>query len=370
MSARAATPDAPSLRLAELAEALDCELVGDGDARVCGVASLADAGPLDLAFARSRRFADALAATRAGAVIVAPDLDPGARPALRSTDPTRDFARAAALLAQAARPPAGVHARAVVDPDARVDPTASVGANAVVGARACVGARTVLHANVTLYPDVEVGADCELHAGVVVREGTRIGDRVRIQPGALVGGDGFGFLPTENGLPERVPQLGRVAIEDDVDIGAGVAIDRATLGETRIRRGAKIDDLVMVGHNCDIGEGAIVVAQSGLGGSTRIGARAILMARVGAAGQLEVGEGAFVGARAGLHGDVAAGARVFGSPAVEGRAWHREIGALRLLPAALRRLRRLERRLGLRGIDDAPRGGRRDGPGAPSGDDA
>jgi UDP-3-O-[3-hydroxymyristoyl] glucosamine N-acyltransferase len=142
--------------------------------------------------------------------------------------------------------------------------------------------------------------------------------------------------------------VGRVVIEDDVDIGSGSTIDRATLGETRIRRGAKLDNLVMVAHNCDIGEGAIVVAQSGLAGGTRVGAGAILMARTGSAGQLEIGERAFVGARSGLHRDVKPGARVFGSPAQEERAWHRQLAALRYLPGALRRLRAIERKLGLR----------------------
>jgi UDP-3-O-[3-hydroxymyristoyl] glucosamine N-acyltransferase len=142
-------------------------------------------------------------------------------------------------------------------------------------------------------------------------------------------------------------------IEDDVEIGAGTTVDRATLGETRIRRGAKIDNLVMIAHNCDIGEDAIIVAQSGLAGGTRVGSRAILMARVGSAGQLEIGEGAFVGARSGLHHDVPAGGRVWGSPAVKERAWHREIAALRRLPNALRRLRRIEARLGLRPSSDA-----------------
>lgn len=336
------------LRLAELASALGCELLAGGDAIVSGVASLDSAGPGDLSFARSARYASALAASRAGAVIVAPGLDAGSRPSLRSLDPTRDFARAAAMLVAAARPSAGVHPLAIVDASAQVDATASIGAAAVVAARTRVGARSVVHPGVVLYADVEIGADCEVHAGVVVRERTRIGDRVRIQPGARIGGDGFGFLPREDGLPERIPQLGRVVIDDDVDIGAGTSIARATLGETRIGRGAKIDDLVMIGHNCEIGEGAIVVAQTGLGGSTRVGARAILMARVGSAGQLEIGDGAFVGARAGLHRDVAPGARVFGSPAVPERAWHRELGALRLLPAALRRLRAVERALGLR----------------------
>lgn len=334
--------------LSQLADELGCELISGGDTVVRGVAALADASADDLSFVRSEHYQAAFAASRAGAVIVGMDVDPAGRPAIRADDPTRVFARAVALLTAPPRPAPGRHPAAHVEPDARVDATASLGPGVHVGAGSRIGARSVLHANVSVYGDVEIGDDCELHAGVVLREGTRIGARVRLQPGVLVGGDGFGFLPDAGGPVRSVPQVGRVVIEDDVEIGAGSAIDRATLGETRIRRGAKIDNLVMIAHNCDIGEDAIIVAQSGLAGGTRVGRRAILMARVGSAGQLEIGDGAFVGARSGLRRDVPAGGRVWGSPAVEERAWHREIAALRRLPEAMRRLRRIEARLGLR----------------------
>lgn len=342
--AASATP----LVLSELAAKLGCELISGGDTLVCGVAALSDASAGDLSFVRSERYQAAFAASRAGAVIVGTDVDPAGRPAIRAEDPSRVFARAVALLIAPPRPAPGRHPGAQVESDARVDATATLGPGVYVGSGARIGARSVLYANVSVYGDVEVGADCELHAGVVLREGTRIGARVRLQPGVLVGGDGFGFLPEAAGPVRSVPQVGRVVIEDDVEIGAGTTIDRATLGETRIRRGAKIDNLVMIAHNCDIGEDAIIVAQSGLAGGTRVGSRAILMARVGSAGQLEIGDGAFVGARSGLHRDVPAGGRVWGSPAVEERAWHREIAVLRRLPDAMRRLRRIEARLGLR----------------------
>lgn len=343
--ARTATP----LRLAEIAAKLGCEVVSGGDTLVTGVAALADAGPGDLSFVRSRQYAAALGDSAAGAVIAPDGLETGSRPTIRSLDPSLDFARAVSLIVESPRPLPGIHPSAVVDPDAVVDPSAALGPGVVVGAGAQVGPRSVLHANVCLYSGAVVGADCELHSGVILREDSELGERVRLQPGVLIGGDGFGFLPTGEGQTVRVPQVGRVVIEDDVEIGAGTTVDRATLGETRIRRGAKIDNLVMIGHNCDIGENAIIVAQSGLGGNTRVGTRAILMARVGSAGQLEIGDGAFVGARSGLHHDVAPHSRVYGSPAVEERVWHRQLAALKHLPQALRRLRVLERQLGLRG---------------------
>ena len=343
-----------SLQLGELARRLGREVRGDAGVTLHGAAPLESAGPGELSFVRSLRWARLVESTRAGALIVPAGVDPGGRPAILSPDPGLDFARAVALLVPERLPRPGVHPGAQVDPSAEVDPEAAVGPGCVVGARSRVGPRSVLHANVTLYADVSVGADCRLHAGVVLREGTRLGDRVILQPGVVLGGDGFGFAFAEDGSLEKVPQIGVVVLEDDVEIGANTTVDRATLGETRIRRGAKLDNLVQIAHNCDLGEGVVVVAQSGLAGSTRVGARAMLMAQSGVAGHLTIGERAFVGARAGLHKDVAPGARVWGTPQMEERAWHRAIAALARLPEALRRLRALERRLEPR--DDAPDG--------------
>jgi UDP-3-O-[3-hydroxymyristoyl] glucosamine N-acyltransferase len=336
------------IRLAELAAELGREVTGDGDVQLDGVAPLESAGERDLSFVRSPRLAAAMENTRAGALIVPEGVDPGPRPAIRSPNPVLDFARAVERIRPTPAAPPGPHIRALIAPDAKVDSSASIGAGAVVGARSQVGARTVIHSNATLYEDVEVGADCVIHAGVVLREGTVLGDRVRLQPSVVIGGDGFGYVPDERGALHKVPQIGRVVIEDDVEIGAGTTVDRATLAETRIRRGAKIDNLVQVAHNCEIGEDAVVVAQTGLSGSTVLGRGAIVMAQVGSAGHLKVGDRAFVGARTGLHKDVPEGAHVFGSPQMEERAWHRAMAALARLPQALRRLRVVERKLGLR----------------------
>ncbi len=338
----------PGLQLGELARRLGREVRGDAGVALHGAASLESAGPGDLSFVRSRRWARFVESTRAGALIVPAGVDPAGRPAIVSPDPGLDFARAVAWLVPERPPRPGVHPGAQVDPTAEIDPAASVGPGCVVGPRSRVGPGSVLYCNVTLYEDVSVGADCRLHAAAVLREGTRLGDRVILQPGVVLGGDGFGYAFAEDGSLEKVPQIGVVVIEDDVEIGANTTVDRATLGETRIRRGAKIDNLVQIAHNCDVGEGAVLVSQSGLAGSTRVGARAMLMAQSGAAGHLAIGERAFVGARAGLHKDVAPGARVWGAPQMEERAWHRAMAALARLPEALRRLRALEKRVGLR----------------------
>ena len=252
------------------------------------------------------------------------------------------------LLLDRERPPAGVHPSAVVADDARVDPSASIGPNAVIGARTVVGPRSVIHANAVLYPDVRVGADCEVHACAVVREECEIGDRVILHQGAAIGADGFGYAFDEEGRPAKIPQVGRVVIEDDAEIGAGAAIDRATLGVTRIGRNTRIDDLCIVAHNCDVGPDVLIVGLSGLAGSTIIERGAILMGQTATTGHLRIGERAFLGGRAAVHRDVAAGVKVWGAPAMEQRAWHKSMAALGRLPDALHRLRAVERALGLR----------------------
>lgn len=339
---------AGAVRLRELAQRLerDVEIDGDGDPPIDGVASLERAEGSDLSFLKSTRYVEAARASGAAAFVAPPGVEVDARPILRSSHPALDFARLVRALLRDSAPPEFPDPCVPVAADARIDARARIGPRCVIGARVAVGPGTVLQAGVVLYPDVEVGADCELHAGVVVREGTRIGDRVVLHPGVVLGGDGFGYTGDERGELFKIPQVGCVVIEDDVEIGAGTTVDRATLDETRIRRGARIDNLVQVAHNCDVGEGAILAAQVGLSGSVRVGARAVLMGQAGVADHVTIGAGAFVAARSGVMRDVPQGARVFGAPALEGRAWHRVMAALPRLPEVLRRLRRLERAAG------------------------
>ncbi len=343
-----------AVRLGELAAALGLEVEGDADVLLCGVAALESAGPRDLAFVRSRRFAARLTASRAGAVIAPPGLDTGGRPTLRSLQPGLDFARAARRVAPPSRPGAGVHPSAWIAPDASVDQSASIGPLCAIATGARVGARSVLHAHVTLAEGAAVGTDCEIHAGCVLASGTLVGDRVTLQPGVVLGGDGFGYVAGADGPPEKFPQIGRVVVEDDVEIGANSAIDRGALGETRIGRHTKIDNLVQIGHGCRIGEGVIVVAQAGLAGSTVVERGAIVMAQAGIAQHLRIGERAFVGPQSGVRKDVPAGGRVMGTPERSERSWHRVSAALTRLPALLRRVRAIERRLGLAEDEGGP----------------
>lgn len=343
--------------MAELATLLGCAVEGDENFEIAGFASLGQAKADDLVFLRDDSHAPALHASQARAVVVPVGVDVAGRAALRSPNPAHDFSRLIREFAPILRPPEGIAAGAYVDTTAVVDDTASIGPGAVVGPGCRVGARSVVSANVTLVAQVELGDDCWIHSGAVLREDTRVGDRVVLQPGVVLGADGFGYVPDETGRPVAMAQRGRVVIEDDVEIGANSTVDRATLDETRIRRGAKIDNLVQIAHNCDIGENAMIVAQTGLSGGTVVGRGAIVMAQAGSAGHLRIGERAFIGARAGLHRDVPDGARVFGSPATEEHSWHRSVSALKRLPELLRRVRRLERSNESGGGGGAPSGG-------------
>ena len=344
-------------RLAELAAFLECEVEGDEAFEIAGFASLGAARADELVFLRDAAHAPALADSRARAVVAGPEVDLAGRSGLRSRRPAYDFSRLIRAFAPVPRPMTGVAEGALVDAGAAVDPTASIEPGARIGPGCRVGPRSIVSANATLVADVEIGADCWIHSGSVLREGTRVGNRVVLQPGVVLGADGFGIVPDETGRPVAMAQRGRVVVEDDVEIGANSTVDRATLDETRIRAGAKIDNLVQIAHNCDVGEDVLIVAQSGLSGGTVIGRGAIVMAQAGTTGHLRIGEGAFVGARAGIHHDVADGARVFGSPATEELAWHRSIAAIKRLPELLRRVRRLERSKGQAAGEGADSGG-------------
>ncbi len=289
------------LRVRELADRLGGRSIeGDAELVLRGVAALEAGAPDRLGFVRSPHYASLLAGSRIGAVIAPAGLAVGARTVIRSPAPGLDFARAAALLAPPPRPPAGVHPRAFVAPSAQVAASASVGPLAAIGERARIGARSVVGANACVLEDAVVGEDCELHAGVVLGARCALGDRVILQAGCVIGGDGFGYEFDERGALQKVPQLGDVVIEDDVEIGANATVDRARLGSTRIGRGAKIDNLVQVAHNVEIGAHSVVIAQSGIAGSARLGERVFLMAQSGVGDHIAIGAGSFVGARGGV----------------------------------------------------------------------
>jgi UDP-3-O-[3-hydroxymyristoyl] glucosamine N-acyltransferase len=242
-----------------------------------------------------------------------------------------------------------------VAPTAKIGPRASIGPHATVGERTTIGADAVLHAGVAIYEDVTIGVGFTAHANAVVREGARLGDRVTLHAGAVVGSDGFGYLPLPDGN-RKIPQVGTVVLEDDVEIGACATVDRAALGATVVGRGTKIDNLVMVGHGCRIGAHCLLAGQAGLAGGTTLGTRVMLGGQAGSAGHLTVGDNTQVGAQAGMHGDIPANTVFSGTPAMEIRRWRRVMGSLPRVPEVFRRLRRLEQALGIaRGEgDDEP----------------
>jgi UDP-3-O-[3-hydroxymyristoyl] glucosamine N-acyltransferase len=330
--------------LAELAAQVSGTVEGDGNLRIRGLASLEEAGPGELSFYGNPRYRTQLGTTRAAAVLLPPG-EPVTRTDVawvRVASPHLAFARLLSLFHSGPRPAPGVHSRAEVHPSARVDPSATVMALAVVEAGAVVGARSVLWPGAYLGEGSRLGEDCVLQAGAVVRERCVLGDRVVLQPGVVVGSDGFGFAFDPAGPAHvKVPQVGTVRIEDDVEVGAGSCIDRATTGETFIGRGTKIDNLVQIAHNVRVGPLSIVCAQVGISGSTEVGAGVVLAGQVGIVGHVSVGDGARVAAGSGVPHDVPPGATVSGSPAVEHALWLRQSAALKQLPELLREVREL-----------------------------
>jgi len=348
-----ATPQT-QLSLQELARRIGAELRGGGS-QVCGVAPLETASPSQVAFYANPRYRKELSATRAGAVIVS-DEDaahvPPEAARLVAAQPYVAFAKASALFHAELVVEPGIQAGALADESARIHPTAAVAPGAYVGPGAKIGARTTLHAGAKVLDCAEVGEGCVLWPGAVVRERCILGDRVVLQPNAVVGSDGFGFAFDLEGdgrgpMHRKVPQAGIVRIEDDVEVGACSCIDRATLGETVIGRGTKIDNLVQVAHNVKMGPLCLLVAQCGISGSTELGQGVILAGQVGVVGHLQIGDGARVGAQSGVAHDVGEGETLSGSPAIDHREWLRVSAALSRIPGLLREFRKLQQRVEL-----------------------
>jgi UDP-3-O-[3-hydroxymyristoyl] glucosamine N-acyltransferase len=335
----------PSLKLRDIAERLECRLEGDGDIDIVRVTGIEEAAAGDLTFCTNAKYAAHLARTAASAVIL-PDTRQGAPCAiLRSAQPYLAFAGAVALFADTWKPSPGVHRLADVHPGATVDPSASVGAFVVVAEGARVGARTILHAHAAIARGATIGADCLIHSHVSVRERVRIGDRVVIQNGAVVGSDGFGFARAADGTHHKIPQVGGVTVEDDVEIGANATIDRPAVGETRIGAGSKIDNLVQVAHGVKIGRNVLLAAQVGIAGSTTIEEAVTLAGQVGVAGHITIGKGTIATAQTGIPNSVDPGSFISGYPAIENRDWLRASAVFRRLPALRKAVMDLDARL-------------------------
>jgi len=337
--------------LAELAALVGGEVSGEGSRPVTGVAPLETAGPDQVSFFSNRKYRAAFEASGAGAVIVEQDEDvPAGRTVLRATGAYLAFARISALFHPPAAAVAGVSPQAAVHPSAQVDPSAQVGPFVSIGPGVVVGPRTVLHPGVQLGAEVRVGADCLLYQNAVVRERCVLGDRVALQPGCVIGSDGFGYaldMAGDGRGPRhfKVPQAGNVVIEDDVEIGANSCVDRATLGTTRVCRGAKIDNLVQVAHNVVVGPLSILASQVGISGSTKLGMGVVCWGQAGLVGHLTIGDRANVAAQSGVAHDVAPGERVAGTPAKADVAWARNSAVFDRLVDMRRELKALQKQV-------------------------
>ncbi len=334
-----------ALTVAEVARLAEGEVRGDPDVVVRGARPLEEAGPDDLSFVAEPRYYPYIEASRAAAVLVARGSDaplPERMAAVWVDDPRRALARILPALYPDEPPPAGVHPTAVVAGDAEVAATASVAPYAVIGAGSRVGPGARIGAHAVLGRGCAVGADAVVHAHATLHDGTVVGDRSVIHSGVRLGGDGFGFVWDGEGH-RKVPQVGRVVIEEDVEIGANTTIDRGSIGDTVVGRGTKIDNLVQIGHNCRLGRHVIVVSQVGISGSTRVGDGAVLGGQVGVQGHIEIGAGARIGGQAGVFADVPAGETWSGYPARPHREALRAQAGVFKLPELIRRLKALEK---------------------------
>lgn len=334
------------MKLAELARRLECALEGDGGLEITGVAGIDRAQPGEITFLTNPRYKPWLKQTRASAIILARDAEPPSLPCLRSDNPYLAFARALELFYQPPRPAPVIHPTAVIAASAQVGPGASIGPYCFVDEYVNLGKNAVLHSFVTIYRGAKIGDDFFAHSHAVVREYCQIGDRVTLQNGAVVGPDGFGFARRADSSYHKIVQAGTAVIEDDVEIQAHACIDRATVGETRIGRGTKIDNLVQVGHACTVGEHTLLCAQAGLAGSTHIGNRVILAGQVGCAGHLTIGDGVIATAQTGIPNDVPAGQVVSGYPSMENRLWRKCSAVFARLPELQKTIRELKEKMG------------------------
>jgi UDP-3-O-[3-hydroxymyristoyl] glucosamine N-acyltransferase len=328
------------MKLSQIASALHARLEnGSPDTEITGLNGIEHAGPGEVTFVANPKYSAAARLTKASAVIVAENFPVIPAATLRVEDPYLSFARALELFHEPLRYAPGVHPTAVVHATAKIGRGAHFGPYVVIDENVEIGENAVLLAHVVIYRGARIGDNFFAHAHSVVRENCRLGNNVLLQNGVVIGADGFGFAKTQGGHWRKIPQPAPVVIEDDVEVQANSCIDRASVGETRIRRGVKIDNLVQVGHGSQVGEDALLCSQVGLGGSSEIGNRVILTGQVGVVGHCKVGDDATVTPQSGVAHDIPAGALVSGAPAVDHKLWLKYSAILPKLPEIARAVR-------------------------------
>lgn len=328
----------------ELADYLGGVVQGNGDTIIAGLGPLETAAPDALTFLANPKYASKVAETSAGAVLMAPGGERYGRTAIEVANPYLCFAKLLTLFYTVPHKAEGILPGAMVSESAMVGDGVSIYPGACIGRNAIIGDRTVIYSGAVIYDNAVVGEDCTIHSNAVVRERCRIGNRCMLQPGAVIGSDGFGYAPDGNGY-YPIPQIGIVVLEDDVEIGANSCIDRAAIEITRISRGTKLDNLVQVAHNCQIGEDCMIVSQVGISGSTKIGNHVTLAGQVGVAGHLTIGDNVLVGAQSGVPGSLPADAAYSGSPVIPHREWLKSAMIVPRLPELKKKVSALEKRL-------------------------
>jgi UDP-3-O-[3-hydroxymyristoyl] glucosamine N-acyltransferase len=328
------------MKLAELALILGATCHGDRDQEITGVEGIEQAGPGQVTFVANPKYTPFARTTKAAAVLVTEDFEPIAAATLRTSNPYLAFARAIDIFHPAPQYPPGIHPTAVIDPTAQIGEHVHIGPYVVVGAGAVIGQGATLLAHVVIYPQAHIGNYFFAHAHSVVRESCRLGDHVILQNGAVVGSDGFGFAKEDGGKWHKITQSGAVVVGDRVEIQANSCIDRASIGNTEIAAGAKVDNLVQVGHGSTVGENTLLCAQVGLAGSSHVGKNVVLAGQVGVVGHSLIGDGVIVTAQSGVPGDVAPGSVISGSPAFEHRRWLRSVAAFSRLPELVKQMQK------------------------------
>lgn len=330
------------MRLGEIAEILHCRLEGNADYEILGVDKIETAGPDKLTFVANRKYLSRMKESKAGAVIVDFSVESNGKNLLRHSNPYLTYARALELFYTSYRPAAGISSYAQISSKAKIGKEVFIGPFVFVDDDVAIGDRCCIFPSATIYRGVKIGSDCIIHSNVSIREDSEIGNNVIIKNGAAIGTEGFGFAKQEDGQHYKIIQTGKLIIEDQVEIGANSTIDRPALGETRIRQGVKIDNLVQIGHASDVGENSILCAQVGLAGSTRIGKNVILSGQVGVAGHLEIGDNVVATAQTGIPNSVKENSFISGYPAIDNRAWLKSSAVFARLPELLRELQNLQ----------------------------
>jgi len=334
-----------SITVKELAKFLNCRFEGDGNTKILGVSSLEQAKKGDLIFCQDPKFRDLLEKTTASAAIVPIEEKFDRIPTLHSEQPYVSFIKALEMFYTPYRPEPGIHPQALVSPSAKIGKDVAISAFVFVDDDVEIGDGSVLFPMVSVYPKVKIGKQVVCHSSVSIREDCRIGNRVILHNGVVIGSDGFGFQKAKDGSYIKIPQKGIVIIEDDVEIGANTTVDRAALGETIIKKGTKIDNLVQVAHNVEIGPDSILVAQTGIGGSSKIGKNFIAGGQVGIPDHITIGDDVIIAAKSGITKDLPTGSFVSGSPHLDIRVWRKAWAAIPQLYDLFREFRKLKKRV-------------------------